>query len=80
MARALRAEGIPFDWYEKAPDVGGIWNPDTTGSPMYESAHFISSRYMSGFVGYPMPSSLPDYPSWRQVRDYVQELRRRRRA
>jgi cation diffusion facilitator CzcD-associated flavoprotein CzcO/amino acid transporter len=71
MARALRSEGIPFDWYEKAPAVGGIWNPDTTGSPMYESAHFISSRYMSGFVGYPMPSSLPDYPSWRQVRDYI---------
>jgi cation diffusion facilitator CzcD-associated flavoprotein CzcO len=41
---------------------------------MYESAHFISSRYMSGFVGYPMPSVLPDYPSWRQVREYVRNF------
>lgn len=71
MARALQAEGIPFDWYDKASDVGGIWNADRLGSPMYQSAHFISSRYMSGFVGYPMPPDLPDYPSWRQVRDYI---------
>jgi amino acid transporter len=70
-ARALRAEGIDFDWYERSDSVGGIWNADATGSPMYESAHFISSRYVSGFVGYPMPESLPDYPSWRQIRDYV---------
>jgi amino acid transporter len=71
-ARALRAEGIPFDWYERGSAPGGIWNADADGSPMYTSAHFISSRYTSGFVGYPMPADYPDYPSWRQVRDYVQ--------
>ena len=70
-ARALRAEGIPFDWYERAGAVGGIWNADAAGSPMYDSAHFISSRHTSGFVGYPMPADYPDYPSWRQIRDYV---------
>lgn len=70
-ARALRAEGIPFDWYEKAGAVGGIWNPETPGSPMYATAHFISSRYTSGFTGHPMPDDYPDYPSWRQVRDYI---------
>jgi amino acid transporter len=71
MARALRSEGIPFDWYEKAGTLGGIWNADTPGSPMYDSAHFISSRHLSGFVGHPMPPDYPDYPSWRQVRDYI---------
>jgi amino acid transporter len=70
-ARALRAEGVPFDWFERGFAVGGIWNADATGSPMYASAHFISSRHMSGFVGHPMPGDYPDYPSWRQVRDYV---------
>ncbi|HEY7173891.1 MAG TPA: NAD(P)-binding domain-containing protein, partial [Micromonosporaceae bacterium] len=70
-ARALRAEGIPFDWYERGDAVGGIWNADAPGSPIYESAKFISSRQMSGFVGHPMPESYPDYPSWREVRDYV---------
>ncbi|HKE63631.1 MAG TPA: amino acid permease [Micromonosporaceae bacterium] len=70
-ARALRSEGIDFDWYERADAVGGIWNADSPGSPMYESAQFISSRQMSGFVGYPMPDTFGDYPSWREVRDYV---------
>jgi amino acid transporter len=70
-ARALRAQGIPFDWYERSDDVGGIWNADAPGSPIYHSAHFISSRYQSGFVGHPMPDDYPDYPSWRQVRSYI---------
>jgi amino acid transporter len=76
MARALLAEGIPFDWYERHSDVGGIWDRDNPGSPMYESAHFISSKLTSGFVGFPMPESYPDYPSWRQIRDYVRDFAR----
>jgi amino acid transporter len=72
MARALLAEGVPFDWFERHSDLGGIWDIDNPGSPMYESAHFISSKYTSGFYGYPMPANYPDYPSWRQIRDYVQ--------
>jgi amino acid transporter len=43
-ARALRAQGIPFDWYERSGDLGGIWNAQAPGSPMYDSAHFISSK------------------------------------
>ena len=73
-ARALRAQGIPFDWYERSGDVGGIWNADAPGSPIYETAHFISSKYQSGFVGHPMPADYPDYPSWRQVRTYIQQF------
>ncbi len=30
---------------------------------MYESAHFISSRTLSGFEGYPFGDDLPDYPT-----------------
>jgi amino acid transporter len=72
MARALLAEGVPFDWFERHGELGGIWDIDNPGSPMYESAHFISSKYTSGFYGYPMPANYPDYPGWRQIRDYVQ--------
>lgn len=71
MARSLIKEGVPFDWYERNPDFGGIWDMDHEGSPMYESAHFISSRYTSGFYGSPMSGDLPDYPTWRQIRDYI---------
>lgn len=76
MARALMAEGVPFDWFEKQDDVGGIWNMDNPDSPMYASAHFISSKYTSGFVGYPMPADYPDYPSWDQIRDYIRAFAR----
>ena len=33
MGRALLAEGVPFDWFEKHSDVGGIWDIDNPGSP-----------------------------------------------
>lgn len=76
MARVLLAEGVPFDWFEKQDDVGGIWTMDNPDSPMYASAHFISSRYTSGFVGFPMSDDYPDYPSWEQVRDYIRSFAR----
>jgi amino acid transporter len=76
MARALMAEGVPFDWFEKHTEVGGIWDMDNPGSPMYRSAHFISSKYTSGFYGFPMPADYPDYPTWRQIRDYIRDFAR----
>ncbi len=76
MARALTHEGVNFEWYERHSDVGGIWDVENPGSPMYESAHFISSKYTSGFIGHPMPTSYPDYPTWRQIRDYIRSFAR----
>ena len=58
----LLDEGVPFDWFEKHTDVGGIWDMDNPGSPMYRSAHFISSKYTSGFYGFPMPADYPGLP------------------
>ncbi|MCD0452892.1 amino acid permease [Actinocorallia sp. API 0066] len=75
-ARALMKEGVPFDWFERHSDFGGIWDMDNPGSPMYESAHFISSKYTSGFYGHPMPADFPDYPSWKQIRDYIRKFGR----
>ncbi len=77
MARALLREGVPFDWFERHQDFGGIWDMDVPGSPMYSSAHFISSRWTSGFYGDPMPEDLPDYPRWTEVRDYLRGVARR---
>jgi hypothetical protein len=74
-ARWLREIGVPFDGFERQPDVGGIWDIDFPGSPMYESCHFISSRTLSGFRDHPMPASYPDYPRHdlvlRYLRDYA---------
>lgn len=71
MARACQVLGIGYDQIEAHSDVGGIWDIDQPGTPMYESAHFISSKSMSGFDGFPMPTNYPDYPSHRQILAYI---------
>jgi cation diffusion facilitator CzcD-associated flavoprotein CzcO len=73
-ARAFREAGIPFDVLERHHDVGGIWDMANERTPMYESAHFISSRTQSAFDDFPMPESYPDYPGWRQIRDYIRSF------
>jgi hypothetical protein len=73
-ARALKRLGIPYDHYERHSDVGGIWDLDNPGTPMYESAHFISSRKTSGFFDFPMPDTYPDYPSNRQILQYTRDF------
>ncbi len=74
VARALKVVGIPFTIYEKHSDVGGIWDKDNQGSPVYRSAHFISSKTMSGHIGHPMPQHYPDYPSNQQVLAYIKSF------
>jgi len=73
-ARALRAAGVEFDVFEKNPGVGGIWNPDHAGSPMYQSAHFISSKGVptSTFRGHPFPDTAATYPSHAEVLAYLE--------
>jgi len=73
-ARALRRQGIDYDHVERHSDVGGLWDIDNPGSPMYESAHLISSRTLSGFLDHPMPDSFPDYPSHRQILAYLRSF------
>ena len=75
-ARSLRAAGIPYDHVDKNPDVGGIWDIRNEWSPMYESAHFISSKKVSHLPGFPMPDDYPDYPNHRQIFAYLQAFAR----
>ncbi len=72
--RALLAHGLEVDCFERHTGVGGIWDRVNPGTPMYESAHFISSRTLSGYVGYPMPDHFPDYPRNDQVLAYVRDF------
>ncbi len=74
MGRALAAQNIAFVIFEAHHQVGGIWDVEHAGSPMYDSAHFISSKNMSGHYGFPMPESYPDYPSNRQILQYIQRF------
>ena len=74
LARRLAASDARFAVLERNADVGGIWDIDAPGSPMYESAHFISSRTLSGFPGFPMPEHYPDYPNHKQLLAYIRSF------
>lgn len=71
MTRRLAETDARFTVLERNADVGGIWDIDAPGSPMYESAHFISSKTLSGFPDLPMPEDYPDYPNHRQILAYI---------
>ncbi|MER6133877.1 NAD(P)/FAD-dependent oxidoreductase [Streptomyces sp. NPDC001815] len=71
VARALAERELPYTHIERHTGPGGLWDIDNPGSPMYESAHFISSRTLSGFGGYPMPDHFADYPPHRQILSYL---------
>lgn len=71
MAAEFKRRGIPYDQVERHHSVGGLWDIENPGSPVYESAHFISSKTQSGFLDFPMPASYPDYPGRQQILDYI---------
>lgn len=74
LARALTAQRISFDVFERHHDTGGLWDQSNPGSPVYNSAHFISSKTQSHYHDYPMPESYPDYPSHRQILSYMRSF------
>lgn len=74
VARALRRRGIDYTQVERHTGVGGLWDIDNPGSALYESAHFISSRTLSAFSGFPMPQDYPDYPGHRQILRYLRDF------
>lgn len=76
VARAMLKRGVPFEIFERHHELGGIWNIEQTGSPMYRSCNFISSRDYGGFIDYPMPATYPMYPKWHQIREYVRSFAR----
>lgn len=71
MARTLRLFGIAYEQFEAHSGLGGIWDPENARSPMYDSAHFISSKTMSGFLGFPFPEHYPDYPHHTKILEYL---------
>ena len=71
-AVALKKANIAFEIVDAGDKVGGIWDINREETPMYQSAHFISSKTLSGFPDYPMPDSYPDYPNHKLVQAYIE--------
>ena len=80
MAAAFKRHGITYDHFERHTAVGGLWDSTNPGTPLYESAHFISSRTKSGFPGFPMPDHFPDYPRHDQIREYLEAFAKHHRV
>lgn len=76
LGAALAARDIDFEIVDSGRGVGGIWDIDRDATPMYESAHFISSKTLSSFPGFPMPEKYPDYPRHDQVLAYLRAYAR----
>jgi hypothetical protein len=72
--RAMLNVGLKVDVFERHHSIGGIWDRDNPGTPMYESAHFISSRDLSAYTGFPMPADYPDYPRHDQILGYLRSF------
>ncbi len=71
MAKALLDRGVEFDWFERAPRLGGLWAEDGGRSIAYRSLHINSSKRMMQFSDYPIPAAYPDFPSRGQVATYL---------
>lgn len=73
-ARAFKRYGLEVDVVERHTRVGGLWDIDNPGSPMYETCSMISSRLAGGFVGFPMSDDLAMYPKWNELYEYIQDF------
>src|SRR4051812_7912968 len=70
-ARHLAAAAVPFEVIERERDVGGIWDASLPHSPVYQSAHLISSKPLAQFPDFPMPREYPVYPDHAQALAYL---------
>jgi hypothetical protein len=71
VARQLKGRSISFEVVEREQDVGGLWDASLAHSPVYRSAHLISSKPLTQFPDYPMPREYPDYPNHAQALQYL---------
>lgn len=74
MAKTLLEQGVAFQGFELAEDVGGLWDIDAPLSTMYESAHLISSKTMTEFADFPMSDEMAEYPSHREMKTYFHDF------
>ena len=76
--RSLRDAGLDPVAFEQSGRVGGNWvySPEPGHSSVSETTHLISSKRLSQYRDFPMPSDYPDYPSHRQLLAYFEAYAR----
>ncbi len=73
-AKNLLDEGMELVVYDLGTEVGGNWvfTEKIGHSSVFETTHIISSRTLSEYADFPMPTSYPDYPSHKNLAAYFQ--------
>jgi dimethylaniline monooxygenase (N-oxide forming) len=73
MIKALVDKGMPVDCYERGPDIGGLWRykEDAGEFSIYKSCHTIGCKHFMAFEDYPIPAAYPEYPSHREMLEYL---------
>lgn len=70
-AAALQALEVPFDLVDRAPHVGGIWDPEREDSPVWPSLEMVSSREYTQYEDLLWPVSYPDFLDPAQMAKYL---------
>jgi dimethylaniline monooxygenase (N-oxide forming) len=75
MCAALARRGIPFDGYERRPEIGGLWRYPAQGgrSCAYRSLAANTSKTVMQYPSHPMPGDYPHYPHHTQVVRYFED-------
>jgi cation diffusion facilitator CzcD-associated flavoprotein CzcO len=73
--QVLKERGIPYDCYEAGTEIGGNWRylNDNEMSSAYRSLHINTCRDVMEYAAYPMPKTLPDFPSHYQIAAYFDD-------
>lgn len=67
-AKTFLEEGYKVTVFEKQKGLGGVWESSRT----YIGLTTQSPRDKYAFTDYPMPASYPEWPTAKQMRDYLQ--------
>lgn len=71
--KVLLEDGFNVTCFEARPYVGGLWNfSDDSVLSVAEGTVFNSSRYRSAISDYPFPDDTDDFPTWRQMWQYLE--------
>jgi thioredoxin reductase len=73
--QVLSERGIPYDCFEAGSQIGGNWRylNDNEMSSAYKSLHINTCRDVMEYAAYPMPKTLPDFPSHYQIAAYFDD-------
>lgn len=70
-AKHLSQWGLPFELVEREDDIGGTWNYGRSCCRVYETVHLLTSRKLTEYTDYPMPTNWPDFPNRAMLQEYL---------